>query len=135
MPKLLLTICLAISILAFAACGDADANVPEITVQGNEFTYQPASVTLKKGQRVRIKFENTGAQSHDLSSEVPASNVTEKNAGAHTHSAPPAKVHVMADGGKTGTLTLTPTESGSFPLWCSIAGHREAGMTGTFTVE
>jgi uncharacterized cupredoxin-like copper-binding protein len=124
----------AVTIL-LAACGDPDANVPAIAMQGNEFTFQPATVTLKQGQRVRITLQNTGQQTHDINSEIPATNVVERSAGAHTHTTPPADVHVMVDKGRTATLIFTPTQAGTFDFWCSLPGHREAGMEGRFTVE
>jgi uncharacterized cupredoxin-like copper-binding protein len=134
MHKAFLT-CLSLLFLLVAACGDPDANVPAIAMQGNEFTFQPANVTLQRGQRVRIQLENTGQQTHDINSEIPASNVVERSAGGHTHTTPPADVHVIVDRGRTATLIFTPTQAGTFDFWCSLPGHREAGMVGKFTVE
>ncbi len=36
--------------------------------------------------------------------------------------------------GKSVTLSLGSLEAGSYTWYCDIAGHKEAGMTGTFTV-
>jgi uncharacterized cupredoxin-like copper-binding protein len=38
---------------------------------------------------------------------------------------------VSANEGKSGTLTFTPSESGTFDFYCTIPGHRDLGMKGT----
>lgn len=130
--KRLLTVFTAM-LLFFAACG---GSLQEVHVKGNEFRFEPATLTLKRGQRVRITLENTGAQVHDLSSDAPARQIVERSAGEHAHSQEQvARLHVVVGPGASGTLTFTPTENGTFPFWCSVSGHREAGMVGTITVE
>lgn len=36
--------------------------------------------------------------------------------------------------GQTDTIDISPNQSGRFPYWCDVSGHREAGMVGTMIV-
>ena len=44
-------------------------------------------------------------------------------------------VHVAAAPGATGTVDFTPSEAGTYEFYCTIEGHKEAGMVGTLVVE
>lgn len=44
-------------------------------------------------------------------------------------------VHVAADRGETVEGGLRVDEPGEYTYYCTIAGHREAGMAGTLIVE
>lgn len=44
-------------------------------------------------------------------------------------------VHVAADAGKTETGGITAPEAGTYTYYCSVPGHRNAGMEGTLTVQ
>ena len=39
-----------------------------------------------------------------------------------------------AKAGKTAMGGLRIDEAGTYKFWCTVAGHKKAGMTGTFTV-
>ena len=44
------------------------------------------------------------------------------------------KLHVAAGTGGKATLTFTPSKPGTYEYYCSVAGHKEAGMVGILTV-
>ena len=52
-----------------------------------------------------------------------------------THAAHDLALHVTATAGQTGTLEFTPTSAGTYEIWCTIAGHLDAGMLGTLVVS
>ena len=44
-------------------------------------------------------------------------------------------VHVPLLAGASGTLRLIASEPGEYELYCSVSGHRRAGMRTTLTVR
>jgi uncharacterized cupredoxin-like copper-binding protein len=42
---------------------------------------------------------------------------------------------VAAAGGQSAMLEFTPSKPGTYEFWCTVAGHKEAGMTGTLVVQ
>ncbi|MEO6988592.1 MAG: plastocyanin/azurin family copper-binding protein, partial [Aquihabitans sp.] len=41
----------------------------------------------------------------------------------------------LVDPGATGELVVDGVEPGEYTMYCSVPGHREAGMEGTVTVK
>lgn len=53
--------------------------------------------------------------------------------GSHSHEN--ATVHLHTVAGEAVTAAFTPTEPGTYEFYCSVPGHREAGMVGTLIVS
>lgn len=87
-----------------------------ITVSGENFTFTPDSIVVKKGDTVRLTFRNT-AGSHDL-------RIEDYEIGTK----------VLAPGAQE-TLTFEADTAGTFAYYCSVGNHREMGMEGTLIVE
>jgi plastocyanin len=86
------------------------------TVKGTSFAFNPNQLTVKKGEKVKIIFEDDGGF-HDL--VVDGYNIqTQKVTTGNT-----SEVEFVAD------------KAGTFAYYCSVANHREKGMQGTLTVE
>ena len=81
--------------------------------------FDPATVTVKSGTPVRLTIVNNGALEHDWVVD----NLDGK------------KLSVDAKPKTNATADFTPTKAGSYEFYCSIPGHREAGMKGTLTVQ
>ena len=135
MKKLLL-----ISIVAglLSACATTPS-VTKITVDASAMKYQPASIEVKLGQPVELTFNNTDAVDHDFTiMEIPTEHITaasEPVAGHDmSHMASEPELHMAVAMGKSGTLSFTPTKSGTYEFFCTVAGHKEAGMVGTLVV-
>jgi plastocyanin len=83
-----------------------------------ELAYTSDSETAKAG-KVTVEFKNPQALSHDVAIE----NSAGEEVGA---------TEVIADGSDTTTVDLKP---GTYTYFCTVPGHREAGMEGTLTVK
>lgn len=89
----------------------------EVDVEGSEFKFSPSTITLKKGEPVRLVFKNTGKMPHDF--VVDELSLRTKR----------------ITNGETDTVEFTPDKAGTFEFYCSVGKHRQMGMKGMLTVE
>lgn len=87
--------------------------------EGSTLGYVQKEVKAKAGQ-VSIEFTNPQSLSHDVTIE---SSSGEK-VGA---------TELVASG--KAVTTISDLKPGKYTFYCSVPGHREAGMEGTLTVE
>lgn len=90
--------------------------VKEFTVTGQNYSFTPAALTVKKGDTVKIVFKNAGGF-HDF-------KIDEFNAATK-----------RINGGQQDTITFIADKAGSFEFYCSVGSHRQMGMKGALTVE
>ena len=92
------------------------ADVKEFTISGKNFNFAPNTMTVKKGDRVRITLAN-GDGFHDL--VIDEFGVATK------------KINT----GMTDVVEFTADKAGSFEYYCSVGSHRMMGMKGTLIVQ
>ena len=100
--------------------GQVVAAVTKITIEGDEFRFAPADISVTRGATVELTFKNIGRAPHNYI-------VTELGLATKTIS-----------GGKTDVVTfVVPNTPGtiSYASFCSVPGHKEAGMVGTIEVK
>lgn len=85
---------------------------------GGELAYTTTSATAKAGQ-VTVDFKNPQALTHDVKIEDPQGEEV-------------GGTELIASGEDSATVELKP---GTYTFFCSVPGHREAGMEGTLTVK
>jgi plastocyanin len=88
------------------------------TPAGTELAFTTKEASAPAGQ-VSIEFENPQALQHDVSIEDSSGKVV-------------AKTELVSEGSSTATANLKP---GTYTFFCSVPGHRQAGMEGTLTVK
>ena len=114
-------------VFAVTACGAGDdptMGTPEADMpmsDGHEATKPPA-----EGAR---QIEVTAAVGEDVAIVLTASDVE------HDFVIDEFDAHVVADAGETATGGFTAAAAGRFTYYCSVPGHRDAGMTGALVVE
>lgn len=94
---------------------EAGPEVKEFTVTGGNFKFAPNTLSVKKGDKVRIVFKNAEGF-HDF--KIDEFNVATK----------------QIQGGAEETVEFTADKAGSFEYYCSVGKHRAMGMKGTLTV-
>ena len=87
----------------------------ELRVTASSFRFEPAELTIDAGQPVNIALTSTDMV-HDF-------NVEGRG------------FHLAAERGETAVGGLTVEETGTYAVYCSVPGHREAGMEALLTVR
>lgn len=85
---------------------------------GGSLAYTSDSASSEAGD-VTVNFTNPQPLSHDVAIEDSSGKTI-------------AKTEIIAEGSDSTTAKLKP---GEYTFYCSVPGHREAGMEGTLTVK
>lgn len=130
-------------LVASAACGesaqgaDPESGNPDVVIDVSikNLRFTPATVDVPAGKTVRINVTNQDATEHDLLVQGIHIEKIGEATGAHHAGATPDMlvVHVTASG--DGSITFHTDEKGTFAFYCTIPGHKEAGMVGKMTVS
>jgi plastocyanin len=88
------------------------------TPSGTELAYDQKSVTAKAGS-VTIDFKNNESISHDVAVEDSSGQTI-------------GQTDLISSGTANTTVNLT---AGTYTFFCTVPGHREAGMVGTLTAK
>ncbi|MGH3100491.1 MAG: plastocyanin/azurin family copper-binding protein [Thermoleophilia bacterium] len=89
-----------------------------LSPEGDQLMFDANQLTAKAG-KVTIDFTNDSNQSHDVVLIDSANNVL-------------GQTPVFDGGTKSFSVAL---KSGTYTYYCSVPGHRQAGMQGTLTVK
>lgn len=104
-----------------AAKGDAAASGPGGTVQlaadPTDLAYDAQTLTSKPG-KVTIDFTNPAPLEHDVAIEADGKELADSE--------------LIAESETSVSAELAP---GTYTFYCTVPGHREAGMEGTLTVK
>lgn len=107
-----------------AGCGDssADGDAPpvadgarRITVASRSFAFEPEEITIEAGEDVAIVLTSDDILHDFVIDEL--------------------DLRIKATKSSSGEGGLRVDEAGTYTFYCSIPGHRNAGMEGTLVVE
>lgn len=88
---------------------------PKIDVVGKEFSYDPPKLGLKAGEGSTIVLRNTGSIEHDITVDG-------------------TKFKLTVPGNNAREKVLKVDKPGTYQFYCSLPGHKSAGMRGELTV-
>ena len=101
---------------AAAAQAPGGAGAPgDVNVEMVDIDFIPEAFEIPAGQDVTLVFPNTGATVHDFTVDE-------------------LGIKVVVQPGDTGRVTVN-APAGSYEYYCSVPGHKPAGMVGTMTVR
>ncbi|MBI3761672.1 MAG: cupredoxin domain-containing protein [Chloroflexi bacterium] len=132
---------LLVAALALVACSgsQAQSGPSTIALKAEALKYNPATVEVTAGQPVTLMFQNADSVEHDFSiMEIPVQMAaTAEPMAGHDMGAMTAnpQLHMAAAMGQTATMQFTPTKPGTYEYFCTVPGHKEAGMKGTLIVK
>lgn len=126
----------------FSAGEPGDPNKPARIIKvvmredGKKMAFEPAVITVRKGEQIRFDLKNAGIDDH----EFVLATVKENRKHAELmkkfpdmeHDDPNAKRLAPA---AHGEILWKFTKTGTFEFACLIPGHREAGMLGKVVVK
>jgi len=92
-----------------------DGGATALSVTATEFVFDPATLSVPADEEVTIEVVNAGTVEHDF---------TLDEAGA--------KIPTPATETASGSFTVA---AGTYTFYCSVPGHREAGMEGSLTAS
>jgi heme/copper-type cytochrome/quinol oxidase subunit 2 len=87
----------------------------EVRVTAKAFSFSPSEITVRADEKVNIVLKSTDI-AHDFVIDDP-------------------KFAVHAAGGKTASAGFSIDRPGTYLFYCSIAGHKSAGMAGQLVTQ
>jgi uncharacterized cupredoxin-like copper-binding protein len=151
MKKLLAFV--TVATLGAAACasgtdtGGSTSDESAITITMVDSRFEPAKLTIDKGEELTFEFKNEGAVPHDafigdkqgqmahereMRMQNENSDEMQETHGGHGMT---DEGGITVQPGKTGTLQHRFTEAGTYYIGCHQKGHYEGGMRVKLTVS
>ena len=108
-----------------------------ITVDLEEFAYEPDGMKFKVGQPYKIVIKNAGEKKHYFTApefyKAIATRKVQSNKDGEIKAPYFTAIELMV-GGQLD-LYFVPVKKGTYPVYCTIDDHRDQGMEGTLTIE
>jgi plastocyanin len=114
--SLLFALAFVIPLAAETVDATGDSGVKEIEITNRGLVFSVSEMRVNVGDTVRVTFTNGGGR-HDW--------VLDEFDGAQTD---------VIRAGQSQTVEFVADKAGTFEFYCSVPGHRQAGMYGTFVV-
>ena len=97
--------------------GSGGASIDVSADPSGQLRFEQASLTARPG-RIVVRFDNPSEIPHDVTIDRGSTRL--------------GKTEVVSDAKTQTAIVLQP---GSYTFYCSVAGHREAGMEGVLSVQ
>ena len=129
--------------VTLAACGSSRIPIGELSVAATDIAYDTHRFEVLAGQPVKLTLNNKGALVHDFSilemphiGEVIAEEMENEVANHDmSHLSVDPEIHVASAMGESHSIEFTPSTPGEYEFFCTVVGHKEAGMVGTLVVK
>ena len=137
----LLLALVAISSLVLAACGDDDPTSTDMPMSdsgmGDGMGHDETSPVVDGARRIEVTATSFAFDPDEITvtaGEDVAIVLTSEDV-LHDFTIDEIDTHVSAEADETDEGGLRADEPGRYTFYCTVAGHREAGMEGTLIVD
>ena len=132
-------------VLVLSGCGGTSQPVTELTVVATDFAYEPNMIYVPVGEEVTITFRNDGQVEHDfVVTDINLAGTDEhmeEGEGEHMDDEMDEHaehleyaIHALTQPGDSATIKFTALEAGEYEIFCTVQGHKDAGMIGSLIV-
>lgn len=90
-------------------------SVKEFNITSSSFSFTPNSISVNRGDKVKLRVTNTGGTHNFVIDEFGVSKDTPS--------------------GETTEIEFTASKQGTFSFYCATPGHKDSGMSGSIVVE
>jgi uncharacterized cupredoxin-like copper-binding protein len=96
-------------------------------------------LTVPAGEPVILTLKNSSVVEHDFVIEkIDVKSAVMKDSGSNAHHVHGEELnvdlHLSAKPGDTSVIEFTVSEPGTYTFYCSVPGHKDAGMSGELVV-
>jgi uncharacterized cupredoxin-like copper-binding protein len=118
-------------LVAAPVASSADEAVDRVNITLANFSFTPADIHLKAGQRVTMVFANKGSGGHDFTA-TQFFKAAQMDAATRARLGKKGRIDLAA--GESAEVTLVP-KAGTYKVKCAHFLHSGFGMTGLITVS
>ena len=109
-------------------------------VEMTNFAFTPNIIEVNAGDVLEIVIQNVESVLHDftidkIDADVHVSYLAGTGEHAHVEAQQDADVHFALTEPGSGVVHMKINEPGEYVFYCTVPGHREAGMEGTLIVQ
>ena len=133
---------IALSAALITSCG---GQAKLLTVTAQSFQFAPKTIEVPAGPPVKLTLRNPDTIEHDFQVDHFPMKMTPSEM-KHMHEEMAGMpgmdsaggmdmLHLHSLPGESHSITFTPTKPGTYAVYCSVPGHKDAGMTATLVVR
>lgn len=101
-----------------------------------DLKFSTTALTAKSGEVVEVILANKGSIEHDFSiAKLPGEKALRVGGKDTDVARAKNEVHAHLRSGEAGVVRLKASSPGTYEFFCTVPGHKEAGMKGTLTVQ
>ena len=91
-------------------------DVAELTIEAGDLWFSPDELTISAQGTTTITLEDVGVTVHNLTVDA-------------------LGLQIVATPGSSSQASVVAPQPGTYEFYCSVSGHRAAGMSGTLVVD
>ncbi|NEQ48797.1 MAG: multicopper oxidase domain-containing protein [Leptolyngbya sp. SIO3F4] len=132
-------LCFTLADVAIAAVAPSQQAIETLHIHlGNEagsLVFEPSTLTFKAGRRYKLFLKNPSPVKHYFTAKDFSDVLWTQKVEAGQVEVKGAIHELELKPGAEAEWVFIPQKPGTYKLYCSIAGHAEAGMVGQLTVS